>query len=389
MLSYIPLFIGEILCKFEKNFNFPQMKNFRILLIGLILCFEGRNISDINDNLRRGRDQSSLNRFLSHSPWKGEDLYKRREEIINCQIMKYPTATVYLIIDDSTMDKRYGLKMQGAGWHWSDSDKKPIWGHCIVSSFIVLVSEGKICFKSPLLFFLYRKQDYCRDENIPYRSKIDLACQIIEDYKPPAGTRLCVLVDRWYANKRLINKIREKNYDYVIPIKSNRIVTYKEIYYRVFRLGRRRHVWRKKKIGKQIFSTCHKNVTLPGIGIVKLVFSKLKGKGCKYLISNRLDWTQRKIISAYQWRWQIEVFYEDAKKHLGFDQYQMRNCKAILKWWELTFCAYILLILAFKNKTIGKAVISLRKLFLKSLLSHCYNNNVNSLLKSVLELLFV
>jgi len=389
MLSYIPLSIENLLSKVEKKFNLPQKRNFRFLILGLILSLEARNISDINDNLRREKDQSSLNRFLSESPWTCKELYMQRERIINLEVKKYMPCEVYLIIDDSVMDKRYGSCMKGAGWHWSDTHKKKIWGHCMVSSYIVVVKNGKVCFSSPLGAYLYRKKKDCIKENVPFLSKIELAIQLVDDYIPPVGTRICILADVWYASKCLIAKAREKNYDYVLPIKSNRKVFFKGRNYTPSRLARRRVHWRKVSIKKRTFSIYHSYVYLSGIGSVKLVFSKLKGKGIKYLTSNRTDWTRKRILYAYLLRWRIETFYEDAKKHLGLDQYQLRNQDAITKWWELVFCAYTLLVLAHNGKTIGKAVIDFRRLFLKSLLSKCYYFKHNALLKFALDQLFI
>ena len=42
-------------------------------------------------------------------------------------------------------------------------------------------------------------------------------------------------------------------------------------------------------------------------------------------------------------RWPIETFYQDGKELLGFDEYLMRDAKAIGKHWCLVFVAYSLL----------------------------------------------
>jgi hypothetical protein len=76
---------------------------------------------------------------------------------------------------------------------------------------------------------------------------------------------------------------------------------------------------------------------------VRLVFSfenpELDGT-CAILISNHLTWNAKKIIETYLLRWPIETFYQDAKQHLGLNDYRMRNSKAIQKHWSLVFLAY-------------------------------------------------
>ncbi len=43
------------------------------------------------------------------------------------------------------------------------------------------------------------------------------------------------------------------------------------------------------------------------------------------LISNRSDWSAKKILASYLQRWPIETFYQDGKGHLGLDKYRMRS----------------------------------------------------------------
>ena len=64
------------------------------------------------------------------------------------------------------------------------------------------------------------------------------------------------------------------------------------------------------------------------------------------LVSNRTDWSGKKILVCYLQRWPIETFYQDSKGHLGLDEYRMRNTEAIQKHWCLVFVAYSLLHLA-------------------------------------------
>ena len=64
------------------------------------------------------------------------------------------------------------------------------------------------------------------------------------------------------------------------------------------------------------------------------------------LLSNRTDWSAKKILATYLQRWPIETFYQDSKGHLGLDKYRMRSTEAIQKHWCLVFVAYSILHLA-------------------------------------------
>ncbi len=43
------------------------------------------------------------------------------------------------------------------------------------------------------------------------------------------------------------------------------------------------------------------------------------------LLSNRTDWSAKKILATYLQRWPIETFYQERSGHLGLDKYRMRS----------------------------------------------------------------
>lgn len=103
------------------------------------------------------------------------------------------------------------------------------------------------------------------------------------------------------------------------------------------------NAYRAVTVGEQTYWTFTLAVHIPGLGKVHLVISfqnaELSGTYA-VLVSNRADWSAFRIISTYLQRWPIETFYQDGKEHLGFDEYRMRNAKAIQKHWCLVFVAY-------------------------------------------------
>ena len=85
------------------------------------------------------------------------------------------------------------------------------------------------------------------------------------------------------------------------------------------------------------------NIRIPDLGKVRLVISysdaKLDGTYAA-LVTNRTDWSARKVIESYMQRWPIETFYQDSKGQLGLDEYRMRAAEAVKKHWCLVFVAY-------------------------------------------------
>ena len=106
------------------------------------------------------------------------------------------------------------------------------------------------------------------------------------------------------------------------------------------------------------------------LGKVRLVVS-FADPACEgsyaVLVTRQMQWEAQRILRAYCGRFPIEVFYKDAKQHLGFSDYQCRTADAIQKHWYLVFGAYSLLKLELlrsplyqtwqrKLKTIGVAL---------------------------------
>jgi hypothetical protein len=96
-----------------------------------------------------------------------------------------------------------------------------------------------------------------------------------------------------------------------------------------------------------------------------------------------MSWEATKIITTYCRRFQIEVFYKDAKQLLGFSDYQCRTGAAIQKHWYLVFCAYsflrldLLLSPAYQTwqrqlKTIGTALRRQAQVVIEQLLLACH-----------------
>ncbi|MBI3739566.1 MAG: hypothetical protein HY258_11015 [Chloroflexi bacterium] len=55
----------------------------------------------------------------------------------------------------------------------------------------------------------------------------------------------------------------------------------------------------------------------------------------KLMVTNRKDWEPTKILTSFLYRWPTETFNEDAKQHLGLEDYQLRKIVGIKRHWYL------------------------------------------------------
>ena len=78
------------------------------------------------------------------------------------------------------------------------------------------------------------------------------------------------------------------------------------------------------------------------LGKVKIVVVKegLTKPAVAFIAATELSLSEEEILSSYLLRWEAEVYFGDSKELLGFDHYQMRYAKGIVRFWHLANVAY-------------------------------------------------
>src|SRR5579864_6221361 len=189
----------------------PQYQHFVTVLLGFILCQEGRALSGLARQSAGGPSVASLSRFLAQAPWQPVHLVRvwlsrfaqqmapvvqaEQERLRQARPRRRgrppdPLVTGYLIGDDSTVAKPKGTKMAGLGRHYSTTAGTHVRGHSLVQGLYVLL--GRRC---PLAPQLYQQQTVCQAADVPFRSKLDLLVEMVQTFVPVAGTRTHVLAD--------------------------------------------------------------------------------------------------------------------------------------------------------------------------------------------------
>lgn len=110
-------------------------------------------------------------------------------QLILPQVVVCRKKNLYLVIDDA-VTKKTGKKMAGLGWHYSHTEGRKVWGHCYVTALYVIAS-----FAYPVQVLLYQSKSECQEQGVRFKSKIDLAAEIIRNFKPVFRTRTAVLID--------------------------------------------------------------------------------------------------------------------------------------------------------------------------------------------------
>lgn len=368
--------LGQYLRLFRACFSQPQWQHFVTVLLALMQCEKPRTLSGLLRKIAGvGSRVDGLSRFLKDAPWHPEQLVAcwwehhgqtlqplvaaehTRQRVLRPKRRGRPRKTVvtgFLIIDDSTQHKPKGKKMEGLGRHYSSTAKKTVSGHSLVVSLAVLLGH-----RCPLAPQLYRQKAVCVREKVPFRSKIDLAADVIGTFRPVPDTRTHVLFDSWYTCRRLWRAAVTRGFAVTGGLKANRKLRIKDPQ---GRWGYHTLAAYTANLPTDAFTQVawpHQDGTsrLVYAHLVKTFVRKLGA--CQVLIVREsLDpplkevryWAtsegQADLATVVGWaaqRWTIEQFIADLKEEFGIDHYQIRSAQGIVRFWHLAFLGYLYL----------------------------------------------
>ena len=415
---------------FENHCQFDHFQNY---LTGLI-ALANKSMANIARCTLDSADKTNLSRFFSEAPWLQEQINERRLQYLQekTQAVRRPAGESALIIDD-TLCEHVGDLFEYVDRHYNHGeDTYPLAHNPVASHYL----SGPVRF--PVDLRLYRRYDeltrweefvhkHFPEQEIPkkrkermrlhkevdpvllqdpefqalheqFRTKIDLAIELLEAAVQRGLAFETLLFDGWYLSPDLVQAAQRLGKNWISLLKKNRnletngLVLKDAAGERIVLEGPHLAVkdlvpllpataYREVIVKGVSYWTFTRTVRIPGLGKVRLVISfrtaELTGTYI-VLVSNRVDWSAQRIIAMYLQRWPIETFYQDGKEQLGLDEYRMRGAEAIGKHWCLVFVAYSLLHLdclppsstkrSLPLKTIGEACRQQAQALIQSLL---------------------
>ncbi len=306
----------------------PQRAYFLIYLMGLVWLVKFRSIREIACQFGEG-NTDGLHQFLKASPKKIKKLQDESErQLTEAHYSKPP-----LFILDDTPCPRKGKKIEGIGiHHGADGFIK---GLCALTA---ILKAGT----TRLVWAIqgYRPKSTC-SKTTPFKSKIEIAQEILKEAIQKFHMPLTVLMDAWYACAPILNLIGEAGWTFLAATKRNRIVEANGRKISLTRLAK--GVKRFKAIRaskKRTFRVTKRLVHLPKIGTVLLFISKSKKDGIRFFVTDNLKMTESQMVKLYLERVWIETFHQDMKQHLGFKEMFMRSWDGVQTHWTLVMIAY-------------------------------------------------
>jgi hypothetical protein len=344
-----PSIVTEYVQKFRAFFSKPQFDHFVNYITGLIVS-TNKTVQGINDSFMNHKDQSALNNFITDSGWDETQVNDRRIELCKEQLAETPEKDSCLIIDD-TLSHKTGEHIEQAELHFDHSTNQYQLGHQVVTS--LLVARDK---KIPLDLRLYKRY---HDDDPDFKTKIQLALELLRDAVTKQIPFGCVIFDAWYLSQEVTKTIAALHKFWISPLKSNRsIVKHNNtIKLETYIATIPKSSFKKKTIKGTVYWYYAEIVTITNLGKIYLVAFH-ETPDCSDIVtvlgSSAVIWTPDKIIDSFKQRWSIETFYKDSKQNLGFEDYELRKLNGIIRHWYLVFLAYTLLQLSATNKSLTK-----------------------------------
>jgi SRSO17 transposase len=378
--------------------NQREFRHFQNYLTGLMVL-ENKSMANISNAIINSADKTNLSRFFSEAPWLETQINDRRVAYMLEQTARQrrPAKASSLILDD-TLCEHVGSLFEYVDRHYDHCDNRYPLAHNLVTSFYL---SGAVRF--PVDARLYRRYEemtqwetfvhmHFPEREIPkdkksrqrlhtevdqallddalfallheqFKTKISLAQELIQSAIDRGVPFETVLMDSWYLSEDLVKTLSRQKKNWVSLLKKNRNVeshsfTLRDVDGEVIKFSKPhikiedlvslipKRSYKKVTISDKSYWCFSLKVRVPSLGKVRIVISydnaDLAGTYA-ILISNRTDWSAKRMIQAYLQRWPIETFYQDSKGNLGLAAYRMRTSEAIKKHWCLVFVAYSLL----------------------------------------------
>jgi len=373
---------------FRNVFYSRSFDLFARYVTGLLLS-ENKTVDGLNSVFVEKTDQSNVNRLLTEYPWHKLDFVDELRVLFKQH--RISSSFSFFLLDDTLLEK-VGRHIESAGYHYDHTKNAYVFGHQIVTSGYVFKSEFY-----PFLLELYTKEDGCKKENLVFRTKVEIALDILKKafafHKPSV-----VLIDSWYCTQEIIRFLDENGVDYIIASKSNRLFTLRGKDEKISEFTNR--VRATEIVVKDDYEYQVKSVSahFDDFGTKRLVFVRRRKIGDRYfdnwntLITNLDGVSNETIINMYANRFTIDVFHKEAKQHLGLGKSQLRKRRGVVRHLHLVAAAYCLLKFAawlkrgWKNLSVGERVRNIKEYFERNTLIKTINENKKNITGAINQL---
>lgn len=250
----------------------------------------------------------------------------------------------YLVLDDVVWAKR-GKAIKGIAKLFTPAEKRYVRGFNVV---VLAWTNGKglvvpltFRFWKPAAWYTEEAQAYHAFDGQPFRTKIDLAVEMLEWAYATGFRPTAVLFDAYYLAKPVLKYLQKRKWHWVSRMKTNRVL-------KIDGRKLKPKEWEAEHAAGRLPSLARSlRADLPGWGSVRVIASRTRSDGTlRFLVGSNPNWGRGRIESLYGHRWGIEhAVFRDGKQLVGLGDCQCRSFRAqenhvALALLSLVFLAY-------------------------------------------------
>ncbi|GAX46251.1 transposase [Tolypothrix sp. NIES-4075] len=316
---------------------FPEVRtfeNFKYLHVGMLSDIKRKSLPEIAKVVGL-HDAQPLQNFVTDSPWSVVSLREKRLELTQ----KMLEGRSFKLVIDETGDKKKGNHTDYVARQYIGNLGKVDNGIVSVNAYGVL---GDLTF--PLIFLIYKPRKRI-EEGCPYKTKPQLAVEIIETLLKLGFNFDLVLADSLYGESPTFISVLEKyKKHYLLAIRSNHrefTLPEQQVIYepwqefeRVFSDGKT-----EKRYIQQITISNSSSITYWRVTTDP---DSLPRNQTWYVKTDLKSDMGDQLGNLYGFRNWVEYAFKQGKNELGWADFRLTNYQQIEKWWELVMSAYFL-----------------------------------------------
>jgi len=248
----------------------------------------------------------SISRWLRETKVQPKDLWDvAKKEVEN--------RAGILVFDDVVINKSRSQKMELVNWQYSGAEHGIVKGIGVVNA---LWQTSKDDY-TPVDYRIWNPPEDAKTKNNHFRDMLSSA-------KERGLAPEMVVADSWYSSLDNLKSVRSHGWDWVMGLRSNRLVN-------------KPHIQLRELDIPDAGLTVH----LKGYGWVKVFRFVGKNGRTDYIGTSRLDLTKEQVKTYFGRRWSIEVMHRELKQTCGFNRCQANSGRAGRNHIGLSFIALV------------------------------------------------
>jgi hypothetical protein len=254
--------------------------------------YSALSLSEVTpENMSLSHD--SISRWLRESKVQPKDLWEVAEREIEGK-------DGVLVFDDVVIDKSRSKKMELVNGQYSGAEHGVVKGIGVLNA---LWQTSKDEY-TPIDYRIWNPPEDGKTKNNHFRDMLSSAK--LRGLEPET-----VVADSWYGSLKNLKSIRSHGGDWVMGLKSNRLVNAPHV-----------------QLCKLTIPDEGLKVHLKGYGWVKVFRFEGKNARVDYVGTSRLDLAREQVKTYFERHWSIEVMHRELKQTCGFSRCQSSTGRA-------------------------------------------------------------